>query len=94
FYTVQVVYNRNQLVIPLLLVAVVWYAIITTILSIAQFYIERRFSRGALRVLPPTPIQRATGWVRTQWARLDDIPSDAAAAQRISAIDATRGADR
>src|SRR6478609_1947416 len=41
FYTVQVVYNRNQLVIPLLLVAVVWYAIITTILSIAQFYIER-----------------------------------------------------
>ena len=32
FYTVQVIYNRNQRVIPMLLVAVVWYAIITTVL--------------------------------------------------------------
>ena len=47
FYTVQVIYNRNQRVIPLLLVAVVWYALITTILSIAQYYVERRFARGA-----------------------------------------------
>ncbi|MET1017192.1 MAG: amino acid ABC transporter permease [Leifsonia flava] len=90
FYTVQVVYNRNQLVIPLLLVAVVWYAIITTVLSIAQFYIERRFSRGALRVLPPTPIQRATGWVRAQWARLDDTP----AVTDETAIDTPTGAAR
>ncbi len=75
FYTVQVIYNRNQQVIPLLLVAVVWYAIITTVLSIVQFYIERYFSRGTVRVLPPTPIQKFTGWVKTQWAKLDDDPT-------------------
>ena len=58
FYTVQVIYNRNQQVIPLLLVAAVWYTIFTTLLSIAQFYVERRFARGAARELPPTPLQR------------------------------------
>ena len=52
FYTVQVIYNRNQRVIPMLLVAVVWYAIITTVLSIAQYYVERRFARGAVRASP------------------------------------------
>ncbi|WGD37100.1 amino acid ABC transporter permease [Lysinibacter sp. HNR] len=75
FYTVQVIYNRTQQVIPLLLVAVVWYAIITTVLGIAQFYIERYFSRGSTRVLPPTPVQKFTRWVRVQWARLDDKPA-------------------
>ena len=58
FYTVQVIYNRNQQVVPLLLVAAVWYTIFTTVLSVAQYYIERRFSRGTARELPPTPLQR------------------------------------
>lgn len=75
FYTVQVIYNRNQRVIPLLLVAVVWYALITTILSIAQYYVERRFARGALRELPPTPIQQARRWIGEQWTRLGDAPA-------------------
>lgn len=70
FYTVQVIYNRNQRVIPLLLVAVVWYAIITTVLSIIQFYVERHFARGAHRELPPTPIQRLRRWSAESWARL------------------------
>lgn len=96
FYTVQVIYNRNQLVIPLLFVAVAWYAIITTILSIAQFYVERHFSKGALRTLPPTPVQRARLWLGEQWARLDEKPSAAASASPSLdlAIDATKGADR
>jgi len=76
FYTVQVIYNRNQRVIPMLLVAVVWYAIITTVLSIIQFYVERHYARGAHRELPPTPVQRATGWVKQQWARLGDETAD------------------
>jgi len=76
FYTVQVIYNRNQRVIPLLLVAVVWYAIITTVLSIIQFYVERHYARGAHRELPPTPIQRATAWIKLQWARLGDETGD------------------
>jgi polar amino acid transport system permease protein len=76
FYTVQVIYNRNQRVIPMLLVAVVWYAIITTVLSIVQFYVERHYARGAHREPPPTPIQRATAWITLQWARLGDETRD------------------
>ncbi|WP_241156223.1 amino acid ABC transporter permease [Leucobacter chromiireducens] len=64
FYTVQVIYNRNQQVVPLLLVAAVWYTIFTTVLSVAQYYIERRFSRGTARELPPTPLQRLRRTVR------------------------------
>jgi polar amino acid transport system permease protein len=59
FYQVQVIYTRNGRVIPLLLVATAWYLALTTVLSVVQYYVERRFSRGALRNLPPTPIQRA-----------------------------------
>ena len=75
FYVTQVIYNRNHMVIPMLIVAVVWYTILTTVLSIGQFYIERHFARGSVRVLPPTPVQRARRWVRTQWDRLDDAPA-------------------
>ncbi|MBW8723872.1 MAG: amino acid ABC transporter ATP-binding protein [Inquilinus limosus] len=32
------------------------------VLSVIQFYIERHFARGALRTLPPTPIQRLKAW--------------------------------
>ena len=49
FYAVQVIYMRNNRVIPLLLVAVVWYTIITTVLSVAQYYIERYYGRGTNR---------------------------------------------
>ena len=72
FYVAQVIYNRNQQVIPLLLVAVVWYILLTTVLSIGQFYVERHFARGAERVLPPTPLQSARRWLALQWARLDE----------------------
>lgn len=72
FYVAQVIYNRNLHVIPLLIVAVVWYTLLTTVLSIGQFYVERHFARGSVRELPPTPIQRARAWVARQWARLDE----------------------
>lgn len=48
------IYNRTQQVIPLLMVATVWYLFITTALSVIQYYIERYFAR-AVRELPPTP---------------------------------------
>ncbi len=57
FYTVQVIYRRNLEVIPLLMVATVWYLVIMTVLSIAQHYIERYFSRGAVRNPTPLPFQ-------------------------------------
>lgn len=57
FYTVQVIYRRNLEVIPLLMVATVWYLVIMTVLSVMQYYIERYFARGALRNPPRLPFQ-------------------------------------
>lgn len=55
---------NNYEIVPLLLVASLWYLIVTTVLSIGQFYLERRFARGALRTPPPTPLQRMRRDVR------------------------------
>ncbi|MEU3053791.1 amino acid ABC transporter permease [Streptomyces griseus] len=46
-YSVQLVYHRTYQVIPLLLVATVWYALVTTLLSIGQRYVERYYARGS-----------------------------------------------
>ncbi|MFH8337098.1 amino acid ABC transporter permease [Streptomyces sp. AM6-12] len=46
-------------IVPLLLVATVWYLILTSAVSVVQFYVERYFARGATRTLPPTPLQKA-----------------------------------
>ncbi|MFF0964775.1 amino acid ABC transporter permease [Streptomyces sp. NPDC003703] len=45
-------------IVPLLLVVTAWYLILTSVVSVAQFYVERHYARGALRALPPTPLQR------------------------------------
>jgi polar amino acid transport system permease protein len=56
FYTVQVIYRRNLDVIPLLMVATVWYLIILTVLSAIQVQVERHYARGALRNPPPSAL--------------------------------------
>jgi polar amino acid transport system permease protein len=61
-------YNGD--VVPLLLVATVWYVILTSIVSVAQFYVERHFSKGALRTVPPTPLQRLRAQLRDVRGRL------------------------
>jgi polar amino acid transport system permease protein len=50
--------GQNYQPMPMLLLASIWYLIVSTILSIGQFYLERHFAKGALRSLPLTPIQR------------------------------------
>jgi polar amino acid transport system permease protein len=57
-YSVQLIYAVNYRTIPLLIVASIWYLIVTTVLSFGQYYVERYFARGAARELPPTPLQR------------------------------------
>jgi polar amino acid transport system permease protein len=57
-YSVQLIYAVNYRTIPLLIVASIWYLIVTTLLSFGQYYLERYFGRGAARELPPTPLQR------------------------------------
>ncbi|AHC26258.1 MULTISPECIES: amino acid ABC transporter permease [Mycobacteriaceae] len=43
--------------VPLLLVAATWYLIITSVLMVGQFYLERYFSRGASRKLSPKQLE-------------------------------------
>lgn len=50
--------SANFDVIELLLVASAWYLLMTSILTVIQYYIERYYARGAQRELPPTPLQR------------------------------------
>ncbi|MFF0291397.1 amino acid ABC transporter permease [Streptomyces sp. NPDC005262] len=45
-YSVQLVYHRTYQVIPLLLVATLWYAVVTSLLGVGQHYIERHYARG------------------------------------------------
>lgn len=56
-FAAQTIYTRTFETIPLLMVAVIWYLIIVSILSVIQYYIERHFARGSSRSLPPTPLQ-------------------------------------
>uniref|UniRef100_A0AAU2VZ99 Amino acid ABC transporter permease n=1 Tax=Streptomyces sp. NBC_00008 TaxID=2903610 RepID=A0AAU2VZ99_9ACTN len=46
-YSVQLVYHRTYQVIPLLLVATLWYVVVTSVLSIGQHYVERHYARGS-----------------------------------------------
>ncbi|SCE10379.1 amino acid ABC transporter membrane protein, PAAT family [Streptomyces sp. BpilaLS-43] len=45
-YSVQLVYHRTYQVIPLLLVATLWYVAVTSLLSVGQYYVERHYARG------------------------------------------------
>ncbi|MFE8936492.1 amino acid ABC transporter permease [Streptomyces sp. NPDC000963] len=50
--------NTAGAVMEMLFVASIWYLALTSVFSVGQYYLERRFSRGSTRNLPPTPWQR------------------------------------
>jgi polar amino acid transport system permease protein len=45
-HSAEVIYSRTFEVIPLLIVAALWYLIMVSILSVGQYFIERHYSRG------------------------------------------------
>ncbi|MFJ2029544.1 amino acid ABC transporter permease [Streptosporangium sp. NPDC087985] len=49
---VQRIYSQNFKQLPLLIVACVWYLVLTSLLSVPQAYLERRFGRGTLQQSP------------------------------------------
>jgi len=55
----QAIYNANYKTIPLLVVAIAWYLLMTSVLQVGQFYIERHYGRGSQRTIPLTPFQKA-----------------------------------
>ncbi len=64
-YAVQLIYAVNFKTIPLLIVASIWYLIVTSILTVGQYYVERHYARGAARELPLTPRQRIWRYLTT-----------------------------
>jgi polar amino acid transport system permease protein len=52
------IYAVNFKPIQLLIVASIWYAVMTSVLYVGQYYLERYYGRGATRALALTPLQR------------------------------------
>ncbi len=48
-FEAQQIYNANFDPIPLLIVASIWYLVLTSVLYVGQYFIERRFGRGFSR---------------------------------------------
>lgn len=44
--------------VEMLFLAAAWYLLMTSVLSVGQYYLERHYARGSLRTLPQTPFQR------------------------------------
>jgi polar amino acid transport system permease protein len=58
----QTIYDVNYKVIPLLIVASIWYLVMTSVLYVGQYFIERRYGRGFSRA------ERAS--MRARWLTL------------------------
>jgi polar amino acid transport system permease protein len=48
-YSAQAIYARTYETMPMLIVVSLWYLAITSLLTVGQFYLEKRFSRGSSR---------------------------------------------
>jgi polar amino acid transport system permease protein len=70
-YSAQLIYAVNYQQIPLLLTASIWYLVVTSVLSVAQFFIERHFGRGSSRERPDTLLGRAWRSLQIRHARVD-----------------------
>ncbi|MEV8070635.1 amino acid ABC transporter permease [Streptomyces sp. NPDC085995] len=46
-YSTQLIYHQTYQVIPLLMVATLWYTVVTSVLSVGQHYVERHYARGS-----------------------------------------------
>jgi polar amino acid transport system permease protein len=61
----QDIYNSSPgLQIPLLVTASIWYLIMTSVLSVGQYFLERRYGRGTSRNVPARPMERLIQRVR------------------------------
>lgn len=49
FYSAQTLYTNNGKIIPLLVVASLWYLVLTSVLYVVQARLERRYGRGVAR---------------------------------------------
>ncbi|MER6379686.1 amino acid ABC transporter permease [Streptomyces sp. NPDC001250] len=45
-FSAQLIYHRTYQVIPLLMVATLWYAVVTSLLGLGQHFVEKYYARG------------------------------------------------
>jgi polar amino acid transport system permease protein len=64
-YAVQLIYAVTFQQIPMLMVAVIWYLVMTSVLYVAQYFIERRYGRGFSRTERVPVLARWIGFRRT-----------------------------
>ena len=69
--SVVLIYSVTFQQIPLLIVASIWYLVATTVLSVGQYYLERRYGRGTTREQGLTLFQQI---LRGIGARHAEIP--------------------
>ncbi|MFJ2740325.1 amino acid ABC transporter permease [Streptomyces sp. NPDC087440] len=50
--------STSYAVMEMFFVAAIWYLVMTSVFSVFQYYLERRYARGTLRALPDTPFQK------------------------------------
>jgi polar amino acid transport system permease protein len=69
-YSAQLIYSVNYKIFQLLFVASIWYLLVTSILTIGQYYLERYVGRGSTRQVSFTPFQR---FRQSFWPRHDEL---------------------
>ncbi|MFF2503707.1 amino acid ABC transporter permease [Streptomyces sp. NPDC058067] len=62
---IQDVYGQNYQVIPMLVVASLWYLALVSLLSLPQTWLERRYGRGTARGAAASPLRRLCGGLLT-----------------------------
>ncbi|MEU5366885.1 amino acid ABC transporter permease [Streptomyces sp. NPDC005925] len=55
---IQDVYAQNYQVIPLLVVAAIWYLVLVSVLGVPQAWLERRYGRGSATGSRTSPLRR------------------------------------
>ncbi|WP_125616866.1 amino acid ABC transporter permease [Specibacter cremeus] len=67
-YSAQLVYSANFKTIPLLIAASLWYLLVTSVLSTGQYFIERHYNRGSVKIVRAGPIVGLVKMIRTRRA--------------------------
>ena len=75
-YQTENIQARTYQVIALYVMASMWYLLMTTVLTIGQYYVERHYARGSSYALPATPWQR----IRRNLTTLRRVPFTTSAA--------------
>lgn len=69
------IYNENFRILELLVVASIWYLVLTTIFSVIQYYIERRYSRGFAEAHEPSLLRAGRDFLAIMFQRRRPVGS-------------------